>query len=184
MADLGLAGLVHMTGYLPAPTASHRLAGADIGVLPFNGGVTLKSGSLLALLAHGLPVVATRHDPLDPDLVDGHTVRLVAPRDIEGLARALLQRLAQPVVRARLGIAGRAFAGNFTWSGIAQRHFDVYQTVLGNRPITATPQPPRPGREATRWQERLAEHRTCCARRRESRHFRLFGRDIESGKSP
>lgn len=33
--ELGLLQLIHLTGYVSAETASHYLAGADIGVLPF-----------------------------------------------------------------------------------------------------------------------------------------------------
>jgi glycosyltransferase involved in cell wall biosynthesis len=63
VADLNLDKIVHISGYLPADTASRYIAGSDFGVLPFNCGVTIKSGSLLTMLAHGLPVVATHHDP-------------------------------------------------------------------------------------------------------------------------
>jgi len=51
VAKLDLSQRVHLTGYMSAETASHTIDGADIGVLPFNHGLTLKSGSLLALLA-------------------------------------------------------------------------------------------------------------------------------------
>lgn len=124
VANLGLTGQVHATGYLPEAEASHSLAGADVGVLPFNGGVTLKSGSLLALLAHGLPVVATRHGPPDPALAGGCLVRLVAPRDVEGLATALTQLLADAAARARLGAASRTFTR------------DVYRALLEGRGAT------------------------------------------------
>lgn len=102
--ELGLIQLVHLTGYVSAETASHYLAGADIGVLPFNHGLTLKSGSLLALLAHGLPVVATQH--ITP-LPDGHPVRLVPPRDVDALAAGLLELLNNPARRTQLGADGR-----------------------------------------------------------------------------
>ncbi|SRR5579883_358915 len=59
--ELELSNKVHFTGYLNAETASEYLAGSDIGVLPFNHGLTMKSGSLLTLLAHNLPVVGTQH---------------------------------------------------------------------------------------------------------------------------
>jgi glycosyltransferase involved in cell wall biosynthesis len=121
--EMGLSHLVYLTGYVSAETASHYLAGADIGVLPFNHGVTLKSGSLLALLAHGLPVVATQHIT---SLPDGHPVRLVPPRDIDALAVGLLEVLKNPVERIQLGEAGRTFIQNFSWQDIARSHQSVY----------------------------------------------------------
>lgn len=137
IADLGLSGLVHRTGYLPAETASHYLTGSDVGVLPFNSGTTLKSGSLLAMLAHGLPVVATRSNPPDPALVDQHLLRLVAPHDVSGLVIALTGLLANAAARAGLGKAGQIFADKFTWAVIAKAHLEVYQNVLAHSSVIA-----------------------------------------------
>jgi len=133
VAELNLDKVVNITGYLPADTASRYIAGADVGVLPFNCGITLKSGSLLALLAHGLPVVATHHAPPDPDLADQQIVQLVTPRDTDGLAKALIELLANPARRIQLGDAGRAFIRNFAWEAIAKAHLEVYQTVAQSR---------------------------------------------------
>lgn len=130
--DLNLDKLVHISGYLNADIASRYIAGADVGVLPFNCGVTIKSGSLLTLLAHSLPVVATHHDPDDPDLVDEKIVRLVTPRDVDGLATALIDLLADEVMRSQLSDAGSLFVRNKTWDAIATAHLEVYQTVLAN----------------------------------------------------
>ncbi len=128
VCDLNLDKTVHITGYLPADTASRYIAGADVGVLPFNCGVTIKSGSLLTLLAHDLPVVATHHDPPEPDLVE--IVRLVKPRDIDGLATALIELLANLAKRIELSDAGRSFVRNFTWDAIALTHIEVYQNCM------------------------------------------------------
>ncbi len=128
--ELGLDGTVEMTGYVPEEEASRLLSGADVGVLPFNEGVTLKSGTLLALFAHGLPVVATRPDPPEPELADGRLLRLVERRDVAGISAVLSELLADAPQRARLGEAGRVYTRNLSWSAIAERHEEVYETVL------------------------------------------------------
>jgi glycosyltransferase involved in cell wall biosynthesis len=130
VSEMHLDKGVHLTGYLPPDAASRYLAGADIGVLPFNHGITLKSGSLLALMAHSLPVVATRHNPPDPDLADEHLVCLVAPRDVEELAAAILKLVDDWELRSRLSDRGRAFVRDFAWPAIAQAHLEVYQAVV------------------------------------------------------
>ncbi|QYO62526.1 NAD(P)-dependent oxidoreductase [Leptolyngbya sp. 7M] len=79
VAELGLTEVVQMTGY--SDQVSVYLRAADLGVLPFHAGITLKSGSLLAMMAHGLPIVATRSNPPDPDLTDKSLLKLVSPRD-------------------------------------------------------------------------------------------------------
>jgi len=133
ITKLGLNGTVAMTGYVPEEDASWLLSGADIGVLPFNEGVTLKSGTLLAMLAHGLPVVATRPDPPEPDLTDGRLVRLVERRDASGLAFTLSELLADARQRKSLGEAGRAYTRDLSWPAIAERHLEVYEAVLEER---------------------------------------------------
>ena len=130
VSELGLDGAVAMTGYVPEKEASRLLSGANVGVLPFNYGLTLKSGALLTLFAHGLPVVATRPDPPAPELEDGRLARLVEPRDVSGLAAALSELLADAPERARLGEAGRAYTRDLSWSAVAERHVEVYQAVL------------------------------------------------------
>jgi glycosyltransferase involved in cell wall biosynthesis len=126
---LGLEGTVAMTGFVPEGEASRLLSGADMGVLPFNHGVTLKSGSLLALFAHGLPVVATRADPPEPGLSDGR-VRLVERKDATGLAEALISLLPDGGERTRLAERGRAYVRGLTWPAIAERHLEVYGSAL------------------------------------------------------
>ena len=128
--ELGLDGSVGMTGYVPEREASRLLSGADVGVLPFNEGVTLKSGTLLTLFAHGLPVVATRPDPPEPDLVDGQLLRLVERRDATKLSAVLSDLLEDSQMRTRLAEAGLAYAGNLSWSATAERHVEVYKSVL------------------------------------------------------
>jgi len=131
--ELGLDGSVNMTGYVPGEEASRLLSGADVGVLPFNHGVTLKSGTLLALFAHGLPVVVTRAEEPEPELEDGGLAWLVERRDARGLAAALSKLLTDVPERARLTEAGQAYTRNLSWPVIAERHAEVYETVLRER---------------------------------------------------
>jgi polysaccharide biosynthesis protein PslF len=125
--ELALATAVHFTGYVAAETASRYLSGADIGVLPFNHGVTLKSGSLLALWAHGLPVIATRSH--SPDGALDQCLSLIAPRDVDGLAIALAELLSHGAHRERLGKAGHDAVQTMGWDAIAKTHLHLYQSV-------------------------------------------------------
>ena len=129
IATAGLAEYVAMTGYLDESTASQYLTGSDIGVLPFNHGVTLKSGSLLALLAHGLPVVATCSPVPDPNFPES-CVCLVPPRNRDELAVAIARLVEDGALRQRLALAGQRFSQNFSWSGIAEVHTAIYRSLL------------------------------------------------------
>lgn len=128
--ELNLTESVYMTGYLPAEQVSQCLQAADVGVLPFNPGVTLKSGSLLAMMAHALPIVATTADPADPDLTNSNLIYSINPRDVEGLSTAILHLLTDPMLRDWLGSNAYQFSQQFSWSKIVENHLQVYHAVL------------------------------------------------------
>jgi glycosyltransferase involved in cell wall biosynthesis len=63
--------------------------------------------AVLEASASGLPVVATRHAGI-PDVVeDGVTGLLVAERDVDGMAEAMIELANDPDLAGRLGAAGR-----------------------------------------------------------------------------
>lgn len=129
IAELDLTDVVHMTGYLPAAQVSLHLTAADLGVLPFNAGVTLKSGSLLAMMAHGLPIVATCSNPPDPDLTTETLLKLTSPRNPVALAAALIELLANPDQQRQFSQAAFYYSQQFTWSNIAAAHLRIYETI-------------------------------------------------------
>jgi glycosyltransferase involved in cell wall biosynthesis len=84
------------------------LSGADVFCLPSRfEGLPL---ALLEALAAGLPVCATRIDGVADVVVDGSEAVLVAPDDHGELADGLRRLLGDPVLRQRLGGAGRELA--------------------------------------------------------------------------
>ena len=83
---LGLGGRVHWTGFLSPGRVSAHLAAADLMVMPYRDGVSLRRGTLMAVLAHGRPLlttapVATAPAALAPELRHGENVWLVPPDD-------------------------------------------------------------------------------------------------------
>jgi glycosyltransferase involved in cell wall biosynthesis len=129
VAELGLTSIVHMTGYLATETASRYLSGADIGVLPFHHGVTLKSGSLLTLLSHHLPVIATHIETSDAEL-NPEIIQPIPPRHVNELASAMLALISDPARCQQLAEAGYSFSCQFSWQAITAAHWQVYQSVL------------------------------------------------------
>lgn len=126
--ELNLDASVHMTGYMDADAISQNLANVDIGVLPFNHGVTLKSGSLLTLMAHALPIVATYANPAEAELEE--VLRLVPPRSIDPLANEIINLLKNPNLRQQLGTTAYQFSRQFNWANIADAHLSIYQAIL------------------------------------------------------
>lgn len=142
-ADLDIQDDVDWTGHIADDEASRLLSGADLGVLPFNHGASLKSGSLLSLLAHGLPTVTTEHTPPIREIAS--LARVVPPRDPDHLAGAVLSLLTDAPACSRFQQAGWAFTSRFTWESITQQHLTLYTSLLpgSHRPDeTSTEQRP------------------------------------------
>ena len=135
--NLGVADRVQWTGFTASDQVSANLLVADCAVLPYREGATLRHGSLMAALAHGLPIVSTQTragveaDPgLFPMLRNGESALLVPPGDPVRLADAVEQVMIDPVLRLRLAQAAEGLSKQFTWDAIARRHLDVYGKLL------------------------------------------------------
>ena len=113
IADRGLAGRVIWTGYLPPEGVSAALVSADVAVLPYRDGASFRRGSLMAALAHGLPIVSTWPRATVPELTHQKNIWLVMPGDAPGLAEAVRQLGTDPAVRARLAAGAGELAESF-----------------------------------------------------------------------
>ena len=131
VASTGVEERLHITGYVSEREASRLLAGADVGVLPLTHGTTAKSGSLLTLLAHGLPTAVTAGPEPDPELADGDRVVVIGRvRDGAAIAEALRRLLDDPALASAVAGRGRSWAAERDWGVVAGRHLDLYREVL------------------------------------------------------
>ena len=131
IAAHGLGERVQMTGSCAEDVVSGWLLGADMVALPFHDGASYRRGSLLAALAHGVPIITTTPAaPLDPPLV-GHVHAVLAPRTAPMELRAAIERVStDATLRELLITEGPALASRFSWPDIAARHETVYYTLL------------------------------------------------------
>ncbi len=147
LAAAGLSEAVLWTGHVTAPDVSAWLHAADVAALPYEDGASYRRGSLLACLAHGVPVVTTRPETVTdreleplaaadrpPVLADGVAARLVPRHDRDAFAMAVAEVLADADLARRLGAGGREVAGWFGWDRIARRHLALYAEVAGTVP--------------------------------------------------
>lgn len=144
----GMSENVILTGYLPEAEVSHLLQAADAAAFPFDAGVTAKSSSLLAALAHGTPTVATSPAPASehPTQLDG--VLRVPPCDTAALTEALHLILTDRSLADRLSSTGRAHAARHSWTRIASVHAMVYAALRDTREVTSMDGTRDPGRAA------------------------------------
>ncbi len=129
----GLTSHVIWTGHLPPEEVSAAFAVADMAVLPYSDGVSFRRGSLMAALAHGVPVITTVPSVNLPELVPEENVILVAPGQPREIAEAVM-RIADPAgLRTRLGEGARRLSGLFAWEKIAKETLSLYESILEDR---------------------------------------------------
>ena len=131
-AACGVRDQVHFTGYLPGAEVSRFLQAADAAAFPFNSGVTRKSGSLLAALAAGVPVVATAPAGELREPTEAGGVLRVPPRDSAALTDALERVLSDHALVDRLTAAARALAAIQSWDAIVAMHAKIYARALAS----------------------------------------------------
>ena len=117
---------VLLTGFRPDVLSLHKAF--DVFVM---SSVTEGLGtSIIDAMACGKPVVATSVGGIPELVVNGETGFLVAPRDHEGMARALTALLKDESLRQRMGEAGRTRARvDFSAERMVQDTLRVYRRV-------------------------------------------------------
>lgn len=128
--ELGLGDAVHWAGWRSPEEVSQILHAADIYVVPYDDGVSIRRGSLMAGLSHGCCVVSTVSRVSSAYLRDGDNVSLVPPRNTGALANRLDSLLRDPGCVARIGGAAKGLAERFTWDAIARQTRDAYRSVI------------------------------------------------------
>lgn len=131
-SDLGITHRVHWLDALPSQEAARALAGCDLYAVPYDDGVSLRRGTLMAGWRQGLAIVTTHPHFPSPLFSDGDTMLLVPPRDPATLGAAIERVLQDQDLRCRLEAASQQIAGHFSWDTIATAHLD-FARALGAR---------------------------------------------------
>lgn len=129
IAELGMGGVVHLTGY--RIDADSLLAAADVAVL--SSREEGMGSVLLDALMLGRPAVATRAGGIPEVLEDGVSGLLAPVGDAAALGAAIARVLTEPALAARLATAGRARVERFSMPRTAAATLDVYRRVLLDR---------------------------------------------------
>jgi len=110
-AELGISASVTFLGFVRGESKTRELRSAAVLCLPsYDEGVPM---ALLEGMSNAIPVVATPVGGI-PDLIrSGENGLLVSPGDIDGLARAIISLLTNPVLSADIGNAGFAYIEHF-----------------------------------------------------------------------
>lgn len=117
--ELGLTERVHWTGFVAEKQVSTFLHAADLMVMPYRDGVSLRRGTLMAVLAHGRPLLTTSPTTPTPELAHGKNAWFVPPDEPDLLAQAIRRLAADGALREKLGNTAVHVADRFTWDKIA-----------------------------------------------------------------
>jgi glycosyltransferase involved in cell wall biosynthesis len=126
-AASGATTAIQRTGWLPGPVlpAFFRQAAA-VAYPSLEEGFGLPA---LEALACGAPLLTTTGSAMEE--VVGDAALLVAPRDVDALARDLGRVLDDDALTARLRAAGPVQAAPFTWEASVERHLAAYRVAAG-----------------------------------------------------
>jgi glycosyltransferase involved in cell wall biosynthesis len=103
-----LAERLHATGTLTPEAVSRHLAACDLLLQPYPDGVSTRRTSVMAGLAHGLPIVTTTGALTEELWQESRAVALAQAGDVDGLTRAVCELLGDAAARAELGELARA----------------------------------------------------------------------------
>lgn len=135
--ELDLNGCITWTGYCAAEEVSAFLSAADVFFFTQVTGPTMRSTALMAALAHGLPVVATRGRDTDRYLLDSGAIRFVAANSPDEAA-AEMDLLFKDAERRREWArkAQDLYERNFSWTKIAAQYDEIFADAIKQRPKT------------------------------------------------
>lgn len=121
---------VRTLGHLDPGNLSRALRASHLMLLPFTDGVSTRRTTLMAGLAHGVPVVGLRGCSTDAALARSDALVLTPVGDRGAFAHAVLEVAVDPARMQALGAAGRQlYLAEFDWPVVARRLRDVVTTT-------------------------------------------------------
>jgi glycosyltransferase involved in cell wall biosynthesis len=119
--QLGLIKRVHWTRFLSDQRVSAHLHAADLMVMPYRDGSSLRRGTLMAALAHGRPLITTWPTTPTPELSHRENTWFVPVDDPEAVVQAITTLMQDEMLRIQIGQGATAVADLFTWDKIAEK---------------------------------------------------------------
>ncbi|HKN01885.1 MAG TPA: glycosyltransferase [Candidatus Binataceae bacterium] len=103
-----LGDRLYASGALEASELSLHLSACDLMVQPYPDGVCTRRGSVMACLAHGLPIVTTSGRFTEPIWRDAGAALFSSENDPDDMARQVDLLTRETATRKRIGAAGKA----------------------------------------------------------------------------
>lgn len=115
---------INWTGYLSTEALSRILSVADYAVLPFSKPASLRRGSLIAAITHGLPTITT--GPVNKPLEDGINVVALDEVTAKGIETSVERLSNDDNLNKLLKVNMKKISNLFDWRNIASQHSRLY----------------------------------------------------------
>lgn len=127
--DMGLAGQATWTGHIEQEQdVSRHLHAADVNLMPFVQGIRLNNSSCAVVTSHGLPIVASQGETLEPEFVNRDNVLLFPAGNAQKAAEALVEVATQPELRQTLRAGALAYSrGRSSWPAVVRQTVEICQ---------------------------------------------------------
>jgi glycosyltransferase involved in cell wall biosynthesis len=137
VADLGVQDIVHLSGAIPLEKVPPRIAGADMGVIPYRSNLfteLLYPTKAFEYIAMGIPFVMSRTTAM-MELFGDIPDLFVAPDDVDGLAAHILALYHSPARRQRLLAAENEAYKPFSWDEQRRKYVTLVHQLTGVQPM-------------------------------------------------
>jgi glycosyltransferase involved in cell wall biosynthesis len=133
---LGVGDIVHMTGQIPLSQVPARIAGADLGVVPYRRNVfteMLYPTKAFEYIVMGIPVIMSRI-PAMAELFGDIPDLFVAPDDVGALAAHILALYHAPERLSTLLDAERSVYAPLAWESQRQKYVSLVHQLTKTQP--------------------------------------------------
>lgn len=135
--EKGLGRRVHWSGFLDDAALATHFQACDLMVMPYRDGVSLRRGTLMAILAHGRPLLTSPPAGSGAPLLHGQNVWMTPVDDRELLSDAIAKVAADDLLRQQLSAGAKEVSRLFRWDRIAAETADFYAAVDESRRATS-----------------------------------------------
>lgn len=124
-----LADKITVTGYISDEEVSKEIQNTTVATLPYEDGLTLRRGSFLAYLAHGIPIVTSKGDIEAQNLFQGHEGISMVESDAEFIKNTLRYIHLSENKRRFIYEDNKKLSDHFRWDKIAEIFLKDYGII-------------------------------------------------------
>lgn len=125
----GLKDKIIVTGYLSDEDASEEIRKSTVALLPYEDGLTLRRGSFIACLSHGIPIVTSLGDDDSNELFEGHKGISMSDSEEEFVNAVKCYAEMPKEELIEIHTDNKLLSNHFNWNQIASNFLKDYKII-------------------------------------------------------